>query len=200
MIKFRDQVIADNEDDDIINRYLYDDIILRDQDKIKAGFISDKDSIDVFSKNCKEYSHESWVLEGFPKTKNQALALGQNKVIPDKIFLMKYSDEVALNHVLEGLRKKHGEEHSEEKLLEIAQKVVEEYHLNIKDVEAMFKNVIHIIDAHGYVKGYSDDQNKSSYFVEEISTLIKMKRSSPDRRLRVIIIGSPGSGRSTQAA
>jgi len=84
-------------------------------------------------------------------------------------------------------------------LKEIAHEVLEEYHLNIKDVEGMFKNIIHIIDARGYVQGYSDEQNKASHFVDQISTLIQMKRMSPDRRLRIIIIGAPGSGRSTQA-
>lgn len=74
-----------------------------------------------------------------------------------------------------------------------------EYHLNIRGVEELFKHVIHVIDIHAYVKGYKDDENTVSSFVEQISRLIQLKRMSPERRQRLIMIGAPGSGRSTQA-
>ena len=111
MRKFRDELIEDDSDEDIDNSELYNSILLRNQNKIKAGLISDESSIEVFVKNSKEYSLENWILEGFPKTKSQALALSKNQIVPDKIFVMKYSDEVSINHVLEGLKQKHGEDY-----------------------------------------------------------------------------------------
>ncbi|CAI2361619.1 unnamed protein product [Moneuplotes crassus] len=197
--RYKKEALEDDSDEDVNNHHLFDDIVLRNNEKVKEGFISDDNSIKVFSKNAKEFGHESWILEGFPKTKSQGLALGKNKIIPDKIFLLKYSDEVALEHIMNGIKEKHSDKIQEEEMKDIAQRIMQEYHLQIKDVEQMFKNVIHIIDAHGYVKGYSDDQNKASNFVDQISSLILMKRTSPHRKLRVIVIGAPGSGRSTQA-
>lgn len=199
MKEYKKVVHEDDPDYDINNKNLFEDIILRNYQRIQEGFISDENSIKVFIKNAQEYNQESWILEGFPKTKTQALALGKNKIIPDKIFLLKYSDEVAMEHIMKGLREKHSDETSEEDLQKIARGYIKEYHLNIKDVEDMFKNIIHIVDAHGYIKGYSDELNRASTFVDQISSLIQMKRASPDRKLRVIITGASGSGRSTQA-
>lgn len=199
MEKYKKEIIEDDSDEDVNNFHLFNDIILRNNEKIREGFISDQNSIKVFSKNVQEYSHESWILEGFPKTLTQALALGKNKIIPDKIFLMKYSDDVALEHIMKGLRKKYSDDAPEEELVELSHRIMEEYHLNIDHVEKMFKNVIHVINAHGYVKGYDEEKNKASNFVDQISSLIQMKRTSPDSKLRVIVVGAPGSGRSTQA-
>ena len=137
-------------------------------------------------------------MEGFPKTKVQALSLGQNKTVPDKIFILKYSDDVAIEHILHNLKQKYGNEKDDFELAEIAKEQMLEYHTNINGVQDLFQNIIHIIDAHGYVKGYKDDQNKVSIFVDEISRLIQTKRMSPDRKQRIIIVGPPGSGRSTQ--
>jgi adenylate kinase len=106
---------------------------------------------------------------------------------------------VAIDHIKSTLKEKYGDSFDDEQIQEAAECAMQEYHMNIKDVEEVFKNVIHMIDAHGYVKGYSEEQNKVSHFVEQISRMIQMKRMSPDRRLRIIIIGAPGSGRSTQA-
>lgn len=198
LLKFRDEVL-NSTDHDLKNSDLYISTKAGMSSAIDAGFVSDTMAIDVFKKNVKEYDHESWLLEGFPKTRHQALALSKNKVIPDKIFLMKYSDDIAIEHILGQLKEKYEDEVDEEELIKVAQEAMREYHMHIKDVHDLFKNVIHIIDCHGYVKGYSDEQNKVSHFVDELSRLIQMKRMSPDRRLRVIIVGPPGSGRSTQA-
>ena len=200
LLKYRDEVIQDNPQEDIINKHLYEDIKYEMSSSLQMGFISDQKVIEIFKKYTKEYDHECWILEGFPKTRAQALSLSKNKQIPDKIFLIKYSDEVAIEHIKESLLSRYGEEAEDAVLDTAARKAMQEYHMNIKDVQDLFKNVIHIIDAHGYVKGYSDDQNKVSYFVEELSRLIQMKRMSPDRRLRIIVVGSPGSGRSSQAS
>ena len=192
----RTKIIAPDPTSDLTNQTIYNDIYAELAEE--NGFISDKQAIQIFLKRSKEYEHESWILEGFPKTKIQALALGQNKIVPDKIFILKYSDEVAIEHIIQGLREKYGEEASTSQLEEIANRVMTEYHLSIAGVQELFGNIIHIVDAHGYVKGYRDDQNKISIFVSQIARLIHTKRASPDRKQRLIMVGHPGSGRSTQ--
>lgn len=225
--KFREQVLEDDDRDDLKGEEIYEDIRYEinqskgapfkytlekddnehaDRDEASkliafSEMISDAQAVKIFKKNVKKYEHESWLMEGFPKTRVQALALAQNKVIPDKIFLMKYSDEVAADHVFKTLQGKYGDDpEREEEYRKAAWNAVKEYHMHIKGVQDVFKNVIHIIDAHGYVKGYGEGQNKISHFADQLSRLITIKRMSPDRRQRIIVIGAPGSGRSTQAS
>jgi adenylate kinase family enzyme len=199
MLKYREEILAENPQEDLINAHLYEDIKYSLHSDLHLGLISDSKAIEIFKKYTKEYEHECWVLEGFPKTRVQAISLAQNKIIPDKIFLMKYSDEVAIEHIIKSLKDMYGEDTPEEELQKAARRTMIDYHMNIREVEKFFKNVIHIIDANKHVRGYSEDTNKVSHFVDEISRLIQVKRMSPDRKLRIIIVGSPGSGRSTQA-
>lgn len=119
-------------------------------------------------------------------------------MVPDKIFILKYSDDVVLDHICQTLKERYGDAITASQITETANRILTEYHLHIKGVEELFKNVVHIIDAHGYVKGYKDEENKVSIFVSQISRLILTKRPSPERKQRIIIVGHPGSGRSTQ--
>lgn len=192
----RNLVVAPDAEHDLANSKLYTSI--KGTITGRNRFISDETAISIFKKRTKEHEHESWILEGFPKTRIQALALGKNKTVPDKIFVMKYSDDVAIEHIVQNLKEKLGQEKDDAELAAMAKEQMTEYHNNMDGVIELFKNIIHIIDAHGYVKGYKDEQNKVSVFVEQISRLVRAKRASPDRKLRIIIVGPPGSGRSTQ--
>lgn len=193
----RRKVLVNDPSTDIENSKVFDDIYSEINED--NGFISDKLAIQIFKKRAKEYEHNSWILEGFPKTKIQALALGESKNVPDKIFILKYSDDVAIEHICQTLKERYGDAITSEQITETANRIITEYHLHIQGVQELFQNIIHIVDAHGYVKGYKDDQNKISVFVSQISRLILTKRPSPDRRHRIIVVGHPGSGRSTQA-
>jgi len=43
-----------------------------------------------------EKEKKSWILEGFPRTKNQALSLQKLGILPNKVILLKQSKEASL--------------------------------------------------------------------------------------------------------
>ena len=53
-----------------------------------AVYVDDQIVIDIVKKKISdcERDKKDWILEGFPRTKRQALALQQMGVIPDKII------------------------------------------------------------------------------------------------------------------
>jgi len=54
------------------------------------GSVDDSIVIDLVKKQVELYEaeHQSWVIEGFPRTKTQALALQKTGIIPDKFILL----------------------------------------------------------------------------------------------------------------
>jgi adenylate kinase len=63
----------------------------------KYSYIEDEIVIDLVQKHIEEAEkdkekHSGWILEGFPRTRLQALALQQMKIIPDKFFMLNIAD------------------------------------------------------------------------------------------------------------
>lgn len=46
---------------------------------------------------------KSWIIEGFPRTKRQALTLTEQDFIPDKIIMIDVNDEESERRVIENL-------------------------------------------------------------------------------------------------
>jgi adenylate kinase len=59
-------------------------------------YIKDEIVIDLVQNHIEECerNNQGWILEGFPRTRMQALALQNMKIIPDKIFLLNCVDNV----------------------------------------------------------------------------------------------------------
>ena len=53
-------------------------------------------------KECEE-AKKSWILQGFPRTKVQALALQKTGTIPDKIVHLKTSSEASIARIKQNL-------------------------------------------------------------------------------------------------
>ena len=64
----------------------------------KYQYIEDEIVIDLVTKHIeeaernKDNSNSGWILEGFPRTRLQALALQNMKIIPDKFFMLNIAD------------------------------------------------------------------------------------------------------------
>ena len=62
----------------------------------KYQYIEDEIVIDLVQKHIEEAEKDSdksgWILEGFPRTRLQALALQNMKIIPDKFFMLNIAD------------------------------------------------------------------------------------------------------------
>jgi adenylate kinase len=56
-----------------------------------------KQHIDLCEKDKQNY--KGWILEGFPRTRLQAVALQQWKITPDKFFMLNIADNVAFENL-----------------------------------------------------------------------------------------------------
>lgn len=69
----------------IINGYIVDDAVVLELVKSQ---------VDSFEKDG-----VSWIVEGFPRTKAQALALQKKGIIPDRFIMLEASKEAQINKI-----------------------------------------------------------------------------------------------------
>jgi adenylate kinase len=67
--------------------------------------VEDSIVIDLVKKQVEQFEkeHTSWVIEGFPRTKVQALALQKSGIIPDRFILLNVEREASLSQVKNNL-------------------------------------------------------------------------------------------------
>lgn len=175
-------------------------------------FVSD-DIITYIVKNYilkNENEFQNWILEGFPRTKNQALSLQRIGIIPDKFILLNVSRETSIERIKKVMIDE-GTTLIGSDLEDAAQTSMDEYDLHIKGVRESYKQFLYeteIIDG----SGPSIPSSNASSFVnlnvnvmsqeeieQDLLKMIKTKLHEPMRPPRIIILGPPGSGRSSQA-
>lgn len=136
-----------------------------------------------------ENEFQNWILEGFPRTKNQALALQRIGIIPDKFILLNVDHDSSVEHIKKALID-DGTSFIGTELTDVAETAMEEYNLHIKGVKEAYGKFI-----------YDTDVTKTLEEMEsDLMKMIKIKINNPMRPPRIIILGPPGSGRSTQAS
>lgn len=114
---------------------------------------------------------KSWIVTGFPRTKVQALALQKMCVIPDKIIHIKSI-------------KNTGD------LNDADQKITAEHELNLNAVISTFNN---------FIFEYDTCDNTFEQTCSDLARMTKLRfrDNAPRRPPRVILLGPPGSGRTT---
>jgi adenylate kinase len=112
-------------------------------------------------------------------------------VIPDKIIHMQVGAPVTVMRVKNNLLAANSPLYGPE-LDEVAMQAVEEYGLHMKGVQAAFK---------GFVYDYQADEKDQNEVANDLARMLRIryKNDAPRRPPRVILLGPPGSGRSTQA-
>ena len=143
-----------------------------------------KQHIDLCEKDRQNY--KGWILEGFPRTRLQAIALQQWKIIPDKFFMLNIADNVAFENLKRKLiqgGRDSAQYNNETELNVIAQNAVTEYRVNIKGVKEQFMGRIYEIDG-----------NKSKrMIVEDMARIGNLKDSNAPRKPpKIIMMGPPG--------
>lgn len=70
------------------------------------SYVKDKIVINVVKNRIEELEKEqtSWIMEGFPRTKLQALALLEMKLLPDKFILLNVSSSQSIEKVKKNLK------------------------------------------------------------------------------------------------
>ncbi|CAG9320457.1 unnamed protein product [Blepharisma stoltei] len=139
-----------------------------------------------------EKQGKSYILNGCPRTRVQSLALQRAGIIPDRIAILT-ADE---NAYKEKFRQNFIESQEVKPLDdsvadEASQRALEELTYNLNGVKDVYENQWHEIDAAGPVDKIADRVAKIF--------LMKGRSNAPRRPPKVILLGPPGSGRSSQA-
>ena len=138
-----------------------------------------------------EKEGQSWIIEGFPRTKVQALSLQKIGVIPDKFILLEVKRSTAVTRVKNNMIANNSTLYGTE-LDDAAALAIDEYELHIKGVQSAFKGFIY--DYNAIDKAQNDVANDLARMLR-----LRCKSGAPRRPPRVILLGPPGSGRSTQS-
>lgn len=138
-----------------------------------------------------EKEKRNWIIEGFPRTRKQALALTKMDFIPDRMILLDVSDKLTKERVLQNLTSEEAVlKVDPDKIDSIIEDSVQEYHTHIEGVKDIYKGMISIIDGN----------QKQDVVLQEIARILKLKMiDAPRRAPKILLIGAPGSGKSTQA-
>ncbi len=149
--------------------------------------------VDLVKKQILQYEKEgvSWIIEGFPRTKVQAISLQKIGVIPDKFILLDVKRSTSVTKVKNNLISQNTSLYGPE-LEEVAARALEEYDLHIKGVTSAFK---------GFVYNYDATEKSTGDVANDLARMlrIRFRSNAPRRPPRVILLGPPGSGRYTQA-
>jgi adenylate kinase family enzyme len=120
--------------------------------KIESSFLAreyvdDEVVFELVKKKIGDFEKENknWVIEGFPRNKNQALMVGKMGIIPDKMVLLNTSADKSTARIKQALLEQDPNLQSQD--LEAAIKNVhQEYNLNILGVKEVFKKFLFEID------------------------------------------------------
>jgi len=171
-------------------------------DQVKNKLLcNDKDVIEVVKEQLALADESKGVLlDGFPRTKVQARALQQMKIIPDKILILSGDSDYVRNK----LRMKVPESVTDEDVIaDTVEARLQQYLRHIKSTMETFKNSVVEIDVGGGDSKTIVDQvqNIMHRVCGGISTGNTFDVSDLDPRgpLRVCVIGPLGSGRTTQS-
>ena len=134
-----------------------------------------------------EQEQRSWIIEGFPRTEIQAVAMQKMGVIPDKFVMLKQDDNVTFERLDEKLQNGGcaGVRISDpDRLRKLAESAAQEYKLKMEGVKKVCQGQITEMDT---------DEHET-LVAEEIVRILKLKSTkAPRRPQRVILLGPPGS-------
>ncbi|KAI8779473.1 adenylate kinase 8-like [Biomphalaria glabrata] len=153
---------------------------------------------------------KGWILEGFPQTRGQALAMQENGLFPKHCIVLEAPDTVLVERAAgKRIDKKTGDvyhttfdwpgnpevqyrlkEPKGYKEVDMFNKLVV-YHRHIDGILRCYEQVVKKVNA---------DQPKADVFSQAFSFLCCQPRSSAPHTPRIILIGCKGSGKGVQAA
>jgi adenylate kinase len=142
-----------------------------------------------------EKSGKSYVIEGYPRTRAQAIGLQKMGFMPDKFFILHINEAAISKRIRHSLTQNGNNsetavKHLSEKEIETAiSNAILEYNMNIKDVKEAFAGYYCDIDAN------QDHDN----VVNDIARIMRLrvKSNAPRSPPRVLIVGAPGAGKTT---
>jgi adenylate kinase len=136
-----------------------------------------------------EKDKKSWIVEGFPRSRAQALSLTKMDFIPDHMILLKVDDKLTKMRVLERLGQEDAPV-SDMDPSDVADMVTTEHNIHLQGVREIYSGRIAVVDGN----------MRQDIVLQEIARLLKLKKVNAPRTCpKILLIGSPGSGKTTQA-
>ena len=94
-----------------------------------------------------EKEQKSWIIEGFPRTEAQAIALQKMGIIPDKFIMLTQSEEATYAKLVSNMSSDENKPnmlivHDEQRRAQLARNALLEYKLNIEGVQKICKGMI----------------------------------------------------------
>ena len=164
-------------------------------EKIKKNFencrlVEDELVINLLSEQIIKYEEEnsSYIIEGFPRNRTQAIFLQSSGLLPDNIIVLKTSKEKSEKAAFEKIKdnlENNGIEKDENEIKSLAKISVNEVELNIKSLEEIFRGFYYEINV--------DNYEQESDVVENLASLLKFKHKTNEARKppHIMLIAPP---------
>ncbi|KAL4481720.1 hypothetical protein ABPG74_007809 [Tetrahymena malaccensis] len=164
----------------------------------KVGYVRDEIVIDIVKNEIEEMERkkQNYLLEGFPKTRVQGLALQRVGIIPESFIILNQDEKSIKQSCYNKISSNQDGYYSNiplSKVEEYAANHALEYTLNLNHVKEVYARYFFEVD----VNNVSSDGE----LLEDMARLMEFKNNpkGPKRSARILVIGPPGSGRSTLA-
>jgi adenylate kinase len=157
------------------------------------SYIDDDIVIEVVKKEIEEAekANTSWIIEGFPRTRVQALALQKMGIVPDKFVHLGVSQAQSLSRLRANCAEVNQSLYGKE-LEDVGMSLYREWDVNQREVNNTFNKFIYFYDCNE--KQQQDVANDLARMLR-----VRFRNGAPRRPPKVILLGPPGSGRTTQA-
>ena len=141
--------------------------------------------------NQMEQEQKSYIIEGFPRTETQAIAMQKMGILPDNFILLNQSDDYSEQRIRDLLSGEDTIVKCDEQHIPIyAKRAIRESNVHMTGVKEVCRGLITELD------GTKSEQQ----ILEEIVRVLKLKKTkAPRRPQRVILMGPPGAETEQQA-
>jgi len=166
------------------------------KEMVEAGaLVRDDLVIDLVKAELAKAKATGWVLDGFPRTKVQASALSLKECgfSLDKVLLLSTGDNVIKERYAQ---KMAAAGHAPSDKDELINTRLQQYHRHIITIYELFKNVIRQINVGSASDAASDVH--ATYNIIKANLHVRPFSNAPMRPPRMCVVGSCGSGRTTQ--
>ena len=143
----------------------------------ECRLVDDETVIDLLRNQIIKYEEEniSYIIEGFPRNRTQAIFLQSLGLLPDHIIVLttdKQKSEEALFDIIKDNLENNGEQRTEDQIKSLAKISVNETELNLNSLEEIFRGFYYEINV--------DNFEQESEVVDKLTNLLKFKQKSSD--------------------
>ena len=156
----------------------------------ECRLVDDETVIDLLRNQIIKYEEEnlSYIIEGFPRNRTQAIFLQSLGLLPDQIIVLttdKQKSEEALFDVIKDNLENNGEQRTEEQIKSLAKISVNETELNLNSLEEIFRGF--------YCEINVDSFEQESEVVDKLANLLRFKQKTSDARKppHIMLIAPP---------